>query len=161
MGAVRRYFLVGGAGFIGSHFTDHLLGDSETEAVTIYDNFSSGREWHYQHHSGDPRLRVIRGDVKDTDRLTEAMSGHDTVIHLASNPDIARAAKEPDVDFREGIFLTHCVVEAMRTAGARSSYTLPAAACTENWGRRKRPKILVRLCPYPLMEPASLQGKLW
>jgi len=115
----RRYFLAGGAGFIGSHFTDRLLSDPATEAVTLYDNFSSGREWHYAHHAGDQRLHVVRGDVKDFGALSEAMlgpggSGHDTVIHLASNPDIARAATEPDIDFREGTFLTQQVVEAMR-----------------------------------------------
>ena len=115
----ERYFIVGGAGFIGSHFTDRLLNDPRTGIVTLYDNFTSGREWHYEHHRGDARLRVIRGDVKDTDGLTEGMKGHGTVIHLASNPDIARAAKEPGIDFREGTHLTHCVLEAMRMSGAR------------------------------------------
>jgi len=110
----RRFFIAGGAGFIGSHFTDRLLCDKSVEAVTLYDNFSSGREWHYAHHETDPRLRVIRGDVKDLAALERAMDGHDTVIHLASNPDIARAAVEPDIDFREGTFLTQQVVEAMR-----------------------------------------------
>jgi UDP-glucose 4-epimerase len=115
--AMKRYFIVGGAGFIGSHFTDRLLGDRETEAVTLYDNFSSGREWHYAHHEHDPRLRVVRGDVKDLPLLESSMAGHGTVIHLASNPDIARAATEPDIDFREGTFLTQQVVESMRRTG--------------------------------------------
>ena len=84
-----RYFIAGGAGFIGSHFTDRLLADPLVTAVTLYDNFSSGREWHYEHHRDDPRLRVMRNDVKDLDALTEAMQGHGVVIHLASNPDIA------------------------------------------------------------------------
>jgi UDP-glucose 4-epimerase len=117
----RRYFIVGGAGFIGSHFTDRLLADASTEAVTLYDNFSSGREWHYAHHLKDARLRVVHGDVKDFGRLCDALGrngrGHDTVIHLASNPDIARAAVEPDIDFREGTFLTQQVVEGMRVTG--------------------------------------------
>jgi UDP-glucose 4-epimerase len=47
------------------------------------------------------------------------MDGHDVVIHLASNPDIARAATEPDVDFWQGTALTHNVVEAMRTTTAK------------------------------------------
>jgi UDP-glucose 4-epimerase len=110
----RRYFLVGGAGFIGSHFTDRLLRDASTEQVTLYDNFSSGRRWHYAHHESDSRLSVVHADVKDFARLKEAMEGHDTVIHFASNPDIARAAVEPDIDFREGTVLTNNVVEAMR-----------------------------------------------
>jgi UDP-glucose 4-epimerase len=110
----RRFFLAGGAGFIGSHFTDRLLCDKGIEAVTLYDNFSSGREWHYAHHEHDSRLRVICGDVKNLTALERAMDGHDTVIHLASNPDIARAAVEPDIDFREGTYLTQQIVEAMR-----------------------------------------------
>jgi UDP-glucose 4-epimerase len=114
-----RYFIVGGAGFIGSHFTDRLLAGSVT-AVTLYDNFSSGREWHYEQHARDPRFRVIRGDVKDLQPLTTAMHGHDVVIHLASNPDIARAVTEPEIDFREGTWLTNNVVEAMRRSGIRT-----------------------------------------
>lgn len=109
-----RIFIAGGAGFIGSHFTDRLLADRDTEAVTLYDNFSSGRQWHYAHHQGDKRLRVMHGDVKDLAPLERAMAGHDLVIHLASNPDIARAVTEPDIDFREGTFLTQQVIEAMR-----------------------------------------------
>jgi UDP-glucose 4-epimerase len=112
-----KFFLAGGAGFIGSHFTDRLLTDPAIKRVTLYDNFTSGRPWHYAHHEGDARLHVVRGDVKDLATLTEAMAGHDAVIHLASNPDIARAATEPDIDFREGTFLTQQVVEAMRVTG--------------------------------------------
>lgn len=113
----HRYFIVGGAGFIGSHFTDRLLSDPATQQVTLYDNFSSGREWHYAHHLSDSRLAVVRGDVGNLALLTEAIANHDVVIHLASNPDIARAATEPEVDFYQGTMLTNNVVEAMRRAG--------------------------------------------
>jgi UDP-glucose 4-epimerase len=111
--------VVGGAGFIGSHFVDRLLADPSTRRVTIFDNFSSGREWHFAHHRSDPRFAVVRGDVKDLAPLRTAMDGHELVIHLASNPDIARAATEPDIDFREGTYLTQNVVEAMRQTSTR------------------------------------------
>jgi UDP-glucose 4-epimerase len=110
---MSRYFIVGGAGFLGSHFVDRLL--EEGEEVTVFDNFTSGRDWHLEPHAGDDRLAVVRGDVKDLPALSDAMAGHDVVIHLASNPDIARAATEPAIDFDEGTLLTHHVVEAMRT----------------------------------------------
>lgn len=109
---------MGGAGFIGGHFVDRLLTRPEIARVSIYDNFTSGREWHYARHVKDPRFTVTRGDVKDLARLTEAMKGHRTVIHLASNPDIAKAMTDPSVDFDEGTLLTHHVVEAMRRSGA-------------------------------------------
>jgi UDP-glucose 4-epimerase len=110
----RRYFLVGGAGFIGSHFVDRLLSETESDLVTVYDNFTSGRGWHLADHLGDERLVVVRGDAKDLAALTGAMANHDVVVHLASNPDIARAMTDPAVDFDEGTLLTHHVVEAMR-----------------------------------------------
>jgi UDP-glucose 4-epimerase len=109
--------IVGGAGFIGSHFADAMLALSNTRRLTIFDNFSSGREQHFAHHSGDPRLRIIRGDAANLQVLTTAMRGHGLVIHLASNPDIARAVTEPEIDFYQGTLLTNNVVEAMRRAG--------------------------------------------
>jgi len=110
----ESFFLVGGAGFIGSHFVDALLNQDGVQKVTIYDNFSNGKEWHYQHHLPDARLSVIKGDVKDTRLLTDAMNGHDVVMHFASNADISQAIKNPSIDFTEGIALTHQVLEAAR-----------------------------------------------
>jgi UDP-glucose 4-epimerase len=57
--SLTKVIIIGGAGFIGSHFTDALLADPSTEKVTLFDNFTSGREWHYAHHKGDPRLSVV------------------------------------------------------------------------------------------------------
>ncbi len=115
--AMRRICIVGGAGFIGSHFVDRLLASRVTEFVTVYDNFSSGRLWHLDAHQADPRLAVLRADAADLDALAAAAAGHDTIIHLASNPDIARAVTEPAVDFDQGTLLTNHVAEAARRAG--------------------------------------------
>jgi UDP-glucose 4-epimerase len=113
----ERAIIVGGAGFLGSHFTDALLASPATKRVTLYDNFSSGQGWHYAHHVDDSRLRVVRGDANDQDALCAAMEGHDLVIHLASNPDIAAAMTNPAVDFDDGTKITFNVVEAMRRSG--------------------------------------------
>lgn len=115
--AMRRVCVVGGAGFIGSHFVARLLADPETEQVTVFDNFSSGRSWHLAPFTADPRLAVIRADIVDLADLVTAVSGHDTIIHLASNPDIAAAVTNPAIDFDQGTRLTHHVVEAARRAG--------------------------------------------
>jgi UDP-glucose 4-epimerase len=112
----RRWLVVGGAGFIGGHVVARLLTEPEVERVTVFDNFTSGREEHLSQSLGDPRLAVVRGDVKDLPALVEAASAHDAAVHLASNPDIARAATEPSIDFDEGTLLTHHVLEAVRRA---------------------------------------------
>jgi UDP-glucose 4-epimerase len=115
----ERFFIVGGAGFIGSHFADRLLRDADVARVSIYDNYSSGRHWHHAAHDEDRRFEAIAGEVGDLDRLREAMDGHDVVIHLASNPDIAAAVTNPAIDFDQGTVLTSNVLEAMRTTSAR------------------------------------------
>ncbi|MGH9248665.1 MAG: NAD-dependent epimerase/dehydratase family protein [Acidimicrobiales bacterium] len=115
----ERFIIAGGAGFIGSHFVDHLLADPGVGRVTIYDNYSSGRRWHHAAHDDDGRFAAVEGDVRDLDRLRDAMDRHDVVIHLASNPDIAAAAANPAIDFDQGTTLTHNVLEAMRTTTAR------------------------------------------
>ncbi len=156
----RRFFIAGGAGFIGSHFTDRLLCDKSVEAVTLYDNFSSGREWHYAHHEQDRRLRVICGDVKDLAALERNMDGHDTVIHLASNPDIARAAVEPDIDFREGTFLTQQVVEAMRRTRTPDLLYASGSGVYGDLGRfRSARGLRAAGCPFPPTAQASWRAR--
>lgn len=110
----KSYFVVGGAGFIGSHLVDALLKQNDLQQLTIFDNFSNGKEWHYAHHAHDSRLVVIKGDVNESKLLTDAMQGHEVVIHLASNSDISQAALNPSIDFTDGICLTHKVLEAAR-----------------------------------------------
>jgi UDP-glucose 4-epimerase len=108
-----RYFVTGGAGFIGAHLVNHLL-DTTDASVTVYDNFSNGRSWAYGDRIKNPRLQVIAGDAQDLGRLQSSIRGHDVVYHFASNADIARAAQQPDIDFWNGTYLTHNVLEAMR-----------------------------------------------
>ncbi len=109
---MSKYFVAGGAGFIGSHLVRRLLERPATQ-VMVYDNFSSGRAWHLPE---DRRLTVIHEDLRNPDPLTAAIAGSDVVFHFASNPDIARAATQPDIDFWEGTFLTQNLLEAMRVA---------------------------------------------
>lgn len=116
---MSKWFIVGGAGFIGSHFTNFLLNNPNTEKLTIYDNLSSGRSWHYQQHLNNPKFQIINKDIKDLPSLTTAIANHNIVLHLASNPDISKATIQPDIDFWEGTYLTSNVLEAMRLSGVK------------------------------------------
>src|SRR5450432_2253784 len=131
-----RFFVIGGAGFIGAHFVDYLLGEGASK-VTVYDNFSSGREWHLEPHAKDPRFAIARGNVEDLPALRAAMDGHQVVIHLASNPDIARAAIEPDIDFFQGTALTNSVVEAMRVTSAKRILYASGSGVYGDFGQRE------------------------
>jgi UDP-glucose 4-epimerase len=115
----QNVFVSGGAGFIGSHLVRRLLSAEKAQRVVIYDNFSSGQASYLEGIMADPRLSIVRGDLKDVAAVTEAMKGCDTVFHLAANPDIAKAVTQPDIDFWEGTYLAQNVVEAMRVNGVR------------------------------------------
>ena len=95
----------------------HRLLQRPDSQVVVYDNFRSGRAWHLP---DDPRLSIVRSDLKDLKALTKAIQGSETVFHFASNPDIAKAATQPDIDFWEGTYLTQNLLEAMRVAGVRN-----------------------------------------
>ena len=157
--ATGRYLIVGGAGFIGGHFSDHLLAHPTVQGVTVYDNFSSGREWHVTAHRDDPRFEVIHDDVRDIDALARAMDGCDTVIHLASNPDIAAAVTNPLIDFDQGTALTQNVVEAMRRTGTDRSCTPRAVASTVISASSKLTRITVRRSLNRHTVPASWREK--
>lgn len=113
----KKYFITGGAGFIGAHLANFLL--AKGNEVTIYDNFCNGHRWHFGDNLHNSRLKIVEADVRDENSLNLAIPGHDVVFHLASNADIARAVTDPDIDFSNGTLLTRCVLEAMRKNGIR------------------------------------------
>lgn len=112
----KNIFITGGAGFLGSAFTERLLTIPNISQITIFDRNACKQE-HTQAIENHSRASLITGDLKDLDALIKAMEGHDTVLHLASNADISRAATQPTIDFEEGTLLTQNTLEAARING--------------------------------------------
>ena len=108
-----EYFITGGAGFIGSHLVDRLIGAGK---ITVYDNLSSGRTEFIEKHTKKPGFKFIKGDLKDIDKLKKSIKGHNFVYHLAANPDVrfGGTVKETDLDLKEGTLVTYNVLESMR-----------------------------------------------
>ena len=113
-----RFFVTGGAGFIGSNLVSTIL-QRKLGSVTIFDNFLTGKREYLQMWLDFPDLAIITADVGDFGATVGAIRNHDVVFHLAANSDIARAAVGPLVDFDNGTKLTQTLLEGMRTAGVR------------------------------------------
>jgi UDP-glucose 4-epimerase len=108
-----RSFVVGGAGFIGSHMVDALV---QRGPVTVYDNLSVGKTAFIAGHLDAGRATLIQADALDLDRLAEAVKGHDLVVHLAANPEARWGLERTRLDLEQGTIATYNVLEAMRRA---------------------------------------------
>ena len=105
--------MTGGAGFIGSHLVDRLANEGY-EKVTVYDNFSSGREDFIQHHVGKRYFKLVRADLLDGDVIDrELKEGYDVVFHLAAIPDVRLGEKMPEIS-KIDILATYNLLDAMR-----------------------------------------------
>ena len=77
-----RVLVTGGAGFIGSHLVDFLVGRGVH--VVVLDNFINGKHENLAGAHKTCRLRVIEGDINDSAACAGAMEEHlDAVFHLA------------------------------------------------------------------------------
>ncbi|MCD4703378.1 MAG: SDR family NAD(P)-dependent oxidoreductase [Methanosarcinaceae archaeon] len=110
----KTVLVTGGAGFIGSHVLDHLIGKGAS--VVVFDNLSSGRMEFIEHHLDSDDLTMIKGDLLDTDAIDAACKGVDMVFHLAANPDVRLGAVDTRVHFDQNITATYNLLEAMRKA---------------------------------------------
>ena len=77
----NRVLITGGAGFIGSHLVDALLASGRE--VVVYDDLSMGTK-----DRVSAGAVFVEGDVRDGDRLATALSGVDSVCHLAARVSI-------------------------------------------------------------------------
>jgi nucleoside-diphosphate-sugar epimerase len=74
---MTNVLVTGGAGYVGSVMVPQLL--ARGHRVTVYDILFFGRDGLADH----PNLRLIEGDIRDTDALAKAFAGTDVVLHLA------------------------------------------------------------------------------
>lgn len=143
-----KIFIAGGAGFIGSSLAKAILsnmGDSRPELV-VFDNFSSGTTRHLSDISDNPSFTSIKGDIHDLESVIESTFGADIIFHFASNPDIAKAATDPTIDFSQGTVLTQNLLEAARinqvavfiyASGSGVYGDLPGVRLKEDYGPLK------------------------
>ena len=112
-----RCLVTGGAGFIGSHLVDRLLGGGHE--VVVLDNFSTGRRQNLLQHRSHPGLTIHEGDVALPEAIQPLFEGVDWVFHLAALADIVPSIVRPLEYYRSNLDGTVVVLEASRQAGVK------------------------------------------
>ena len=107
-----RYLVTGGAGFIGSNTVDELV--RRGHRVVVMDDLSSGKEENLAHSRAN--IEFMQHSITDLDKVREACSGVDYVIHLAARPSVPRSVKDPLETNRINVDGTLNVLVAARDA---------------------------------------------
>ena len=74
---MSKILITGGAGYVGAVLTPYLL--NKGHKITVIDLMIYGEEV----LNKNPNLRIIKGDIRDTDLLKKELPNHEVVIHLA------------------------------------------------------------------------------
>ena len=119
-----RVLVTGGAGFIGSHLTDRLLGRSDD--VLVIDNYATGRRDNLPESAAG--LTVVEGDVADGHLITETFERFkpEVVVHAAAS------YKDPEdwaTDAATNVVGSALVVRASEAANVRRFIYLQTALC--------------------------------
>jgi len=130
----RRSLITGGAGFIGSHLTEHLL--ARGDRVTVIDNLSTGRTINLPAH---PHLRFIEADLGDALSALGPGEVFDEIYHLAAAVGVGLVMKDPISAVRTNIEQTVALLDfaAERTAPDASEKGIPTliASSSEVYGK--------------------------
>ncbi len=114
-----KVLLTGGAGFIGSNLTEHLL--EQGHQVRVLDNFATGHIENllpfFEQYAGSFELQV--GDIRNLSDCQKAVDGMEYVLHEAALGSVPRSVKDPITtnEVNIGGFLN--MIVASRDAGIK------------------------------------------
>src|SRR5438270_8203542 len=135
----KRVLVTGGAGFLGSHLVDALL--RRGHRVRIYDNLTP-----QVHRDGMPsylasEVEFVNGDMRDLDRVREAVLNIDVIFHLAAAVGVGQSMYEIShymgantqgtANLLQALLDTRCRLEKLVVASSMSIYGEGKYICRE------------------------------
>ena len=121
-----KSIITGGAGFIGSNLTDHLV--KAGHKVIILDNFVSGKKSNLSHHKKE-NVKIIKFDISKSSNLESYFKNIDYVFHLAGLAEIIPSIKNPKKYFINNVLGTLNVVEAAKKTKIKKLIYAASSSC--------------------------------
>lgn len=116
-----HYLVTGGAGFIGSHLCDTLLGSGHS--ISVIDDFSTGKR-----ENLDSRVTLVEGDCADISKLMPLVQAADGVFHLAAIASVERSCQQWAATSRTNQFSTITLLEAISKRGGAIPFVYASSA---------------------------------
>lgn len=152
---MKRALVTGGAGFIGSHLVDLLLG--EGWQVTVVDNFDPFynpqiKRQNIAPHLSHPNYTLVEADIRDIEALRKRLSGeYDVIVHLAAKAGVRPSVLDPVSYYEVNVRGTLNLLELAKEWGVRqfvfaSSSSVYGANPNLPW--REDDPLLLPISPY-------------
>lgn len=109
------FLVTGGAGFIGSHIVETLVGQGER--VRVLDDFSTGKRENIAPFLD--RIELVEGDLADLGTVRRAIRGVEFVLHQGALPSVPKSIQDPLATNRANVTGTLNVLVAARDEGVR------------------------------------------
>jgi UDP-glucose 4-epimerase len=110
--SVNRVVVAGGAGFIGSHFVDFLMHNGVS--VEVIDDLSSGRPENFNEWSENSQFNFLKANLEDSTSLQGLGKEADLFLHMAANPEIRAAEKDPEKYVKQHLEMTRNALDLCR-----------------------------------------------
>ena len=144
-----KYIVTGGAGFIGSHIVDALLGRGYE--VHVVDNFLTGKREHL-----NPRATLHEIDIRDFEKLSPIFAGAAGIFHTAAQPRMQYSIQQPKLTNDINITGTLNVLLAARDSGVRR---VVYSASSSAYGARNTMPLREDMPPEPVI-PYAIQKRV-
>jgi len=115
--------ITGGTGSFGKKYTEILLAKYKPRRLIIYSR-DELKQFEMQQRYNDPCMRYFIGDVRDRDRMKQAMNGVDFVIHAAAMKQVPAAEYNPMECIKTNIYGAENVITAALGAGVKKVIAL-------------------------------------
>lgn len=105
-----KALITGGAGFIGSHLADELIGRGYH--VIVLDNLSTGKRQNIRHLEEHERFRFVQGDILNEALVNDTVEECDIIFHLAAAVGVELIVKNPLLSLTTNIRGSEIVLNA-------------------------------------------------